>query len=92
MFEVLLRIIAAKGTACSADLTRILGVSHGLLDDMLEELTREGYLKAVTGGCSVACGRCPMHKACLYRRQARIWMLSPRGENLLVKRGKDSAN
>jgi hypothetical protein len=92
MFETLLSVIAAKGTTTSADLARGLGVHHGLLDAMLEDLTRKGYLSAVTEGCSVACDRCPMHKACLYRRQARIWMLSPKGESLLAKRGKGRAN
>ena len=86
MFETLLNFIAAKGTASSAALARSLGVNHGLLDAMLNELTRQGYLTTVIERCGVACERCPMRKACLYRRQARIWMLSPKGESLLAGR------
>ena len=92
MFETLLSLIVAKGTASSAELARGLGVSHGLVDAMLEDLARKGYLTAVTGGCSVACDRCPVPRTCLYGRQARIWVLSPTGERLLVKRGKDRVN
>ncbi|MEN8688189.1 MAG: FeoC-like transcriptional regulator [Desulfuromonadales bacterium] len=87
MLEILLRIVASKGTECSAELARKLGVSHTLMENMLDELVRQGYLKAVVGECSVPCERCPMHAACLFGRQARIWALSGKGESLLAKRG-----
>jgi len=90
VLEILLRIVASKGTECSSELARRLGVSHALTEDMLDELTRQGYLKAVVGECSVPCERCPMHAACLFDRQSRIWALSRKGERLLAKRG-DSA-
>ena len=86
MLETLLRIVASKGTECSAELARRLGVSHALMENMLEELTRQGYLRAVVEGCSTPCERCPLHTACRFQRQARIWTLTPRGESLLAKR------
>jgi Mn-dependent DtxR family transcriptional regulator len=92
MFETLLSLIGAQGTISSADLARSLDVTDALLDDILEDLTRKGYLKVVVQGRTVACDRCPMHKACLYRRQVRIWMLSPKGGRLLSRRGKNRAN
>ena len=91
VLEILLRIVASKGTECSAELARRLGVSHALTENMLDELTRQGYLKAVVGECSIPCERCPMHAACLFDRQARIWALSRKGERLLAKRGDDGA-
>ena len=91
MLETLLRIIAAQGTERSAELARRLGVSHALMENMLEELARQGYLKAVVGECSVPCERCPLHAACLFRRQARIWALSPKGESLLAKWEEEGA-
>ena len=86
MLEELLRLVASKGTECSSELARRLGVSHALLENMIDELTRQGYLKAVVGGCSVPCARCPLHTACLFRGHARIWALGPKGERLLAKR------
>ncbi|MCK5359662.1 MAG: hypothetical protein KAJ95_03500 [Gammaproteobacteria bacterium] len=91
MLEILLRIVASKGTECSAELARRLGVSHALMENMLDELTRQGYLKAVVGECSVPCERCPMHAACLFDRQARIWALSRKGVRLLARRGGEGA-
>jgi DNA-binding transcriptional MocR family regulator len=91
VFEILLRIVESKGIECSSELARRLGVSHALMENMLDELTRQGYLKAVVGGCSVPCERCPTHTACLFRGQARIWALSPKGERLLAKREEEGA-
>lgn len=92
VLEILLRIVASKGTESSAELARRLGVSHTLMENMLDELTRQGYLKAVVGECSVPCERCPMHAACLFGRQARIWALSGKGERLLSRRGDNGAS
>jgi len=85
VLETILRIVASKGTECSSELARRLGVSRALTKNMLDELTRQGYLKAVVGECSVPCERCPMHAACLFGRQARIWALSRKGERLLAR-------
>ena len=86
MLEILLRMVAAKGTTHSVELTHRLGVSRALMENMLQELARQGYLKAVVDGCSVPCERCPLRTACRFERQARIWALAPRGESLLAKR------
>lgn len=86
MLETLLRIVATKGTADCSELARMLGVSSALTENMLDELTRQGYLKAVVGECSVPCERCPLRTACLFRRQPRIWSLTRKGERLLAKR------
>jgi hypothetical protein len=86
VLERLLRIIASNGTECSTELARRLGVSHTLMENMLDELTRLVYLKAVEGERSIPCGGCPMHTACLFDRQARIWALRIKGERLLEMR------
>jgi DNA-binding IclR family transcriptional regulator len=91
MLEILLRIVASKGTVHSVELARRLGVSGALMENMLLELSRQGYLKAVVDGCSVPCERCPLRTACRFQRQARIWALTPRGESLLAKREHEEA-
>jgi hypothetical protein len=87
MLERLLCIVASQETACSAGLARRLGVSHALVENMLDELTRQGYLKVIVGECASPCGYCPMPAACLFDRQARIWAISQKGARLLAGRG-----
>lgn len=85
MLEELLRMAASAGTACSAELAQRLGVSPALLGDMLDALTRQGYLKGIPAGCSVACEACPWHSGCLCERNARVWALTQKGERLLAR-------
>ncbi|MGD8999801.1 MAG: FeoC-like transcriptional regulator [Granulosicoccaceae bacterium] len=92
MLEILLRIVASKGTECSFELAHRLDVSHALMENMLDELTRQGYLKVVVGGRPVPCERCPMHTACMFQGRPRIWALSPKGESLLARRAEARAS
>lgn len=80
MLKDVLRLAVAWSTISSEDLARALGTSPELVRLVLEELVRRGYLQAVVPGCSIACERCPLHDACLYRRQPRVWMLTRKGE------------
>jgi DeoR/GlpR family transcriptional regulator of sugar metabolism len=86
MLKMLMRIVASKGSESSAVLSRRLGVSHALVKNMLEELARQGYLKAVVDGCSAPCERCTLHTTCRFQRQTRIWTLTPKGESLVSNR------
>jgi predicted ArsR family transcriptional regulator len=83
--EQLLRLAAGRGTAQTAELARDLEVTPALVRQMLEELTRQGYLETVVAGCSTPCERCPLHAACLYRNQPRIWILTRKGEKWLAR-------
>lgn len=81
----MLRLAAGESTETSAALGRELGVRPELIQQMLDELTRLGYVDAVVPGCSKPCERCPLQSMCLYRRQPRIWVLTDRGEQFLAK-------
>ncbi|MDD3650042.1 FeoC-like transcriptional regulator [Immundisolibacter sp.] len=76
MLRRLLQQVAQAGTTCSAELARALGVSTELVELMLDDLARRGYLRPLTPGRAARCGRCPAHTACLYRNQARTWALA----------------
>jgi hypothetical protein len=88
MLERLLREVATRGTVSSASLARSLGISEALAESMVEALRRMGYLRAAVGECAASCDRCPVRGACLFGRQARIWMLGRKGERLLARRDK----
>lgn len=95
MLERLLREVVARGTVSSASLARSLGISKALVESMVEALRRMGYLQAV-GQCAAPCDRCPVHGACLFNRETRIWMLGRKGVRLLARcdepaDGKDGA-
>jgi hypothetical protein len=85
VLKKLLRLAAGESTETSSALGRELGVRPELIQQMLDELTRLGYVDTVVPGCSKPCERCPLQSMCLYRRQPRIWVLTARGEQFLVK-------
>lgn len=89
MLRRLLRQMADSGTACSSELAQALGVSPALVETMIEELARRGYLRPFSAGRAAPCERCPLRAACLYRGQPRLWALSAKGR-ALVERGADS--
>ena len=86
MLEKILRLAVGKGTAKTTELARELDVTPALVRKMLEELTQRGYLEAVVPGCSMPCERCPLHAACAYRNQPRIWVLTQKGDMYLSLR------
>jgi len=78
LLEVL-RIVARGGVHSQRELARQLGVSEGLLGQMLEELVRMGYLKPVADGCDDRCATCPLAKTCAIGGPGRVWALTERG-------------
>jgi DeoR/GlpR family transcriptional regulator of sugar metabolism len=75
MLRRLLELVASNGTARTAELASALGVSTALIESMLEELARRGYLRLLPGSAQ-PCERCPLRSGCLYSKRARIWIVS----------------
>jgi predicted ArsR family transcriptional regulator len=84
MLKTLLHIIAAGGAASVPQLARRLEVSDVLVERMLDDLVRHGYLELLGGGCPGSCSHCPVSGACLAAGRQRIWVLSRKGEGLLA--------
>jgi len=80
MLEKLLRLVAAGGVHSHAVLAQELDVTEALLDQMIEELVRLGYLRPVDASCPGRCEDCPMHETCGIGRGSRLWVLTERGE------------
>jgi len=78
MLEQLLRLIAEDGVSTCEDLARRVSVSQPLLEAMLEELARLGYLRAVASGCAGHCTGCSMG-GCSVIGQGRVWILTDIG-------------
>ena len=91
MLEKLLAMLRRGNVYSYADLARELGVSEALLEGMLENLARLGYLRLVSNppaGCQSAggslanvghCQGCSMKGACAVGGQGRVWTLTEKG-------------
>ncbi len=59
MLERLLDLLASGGVHTPGELAACLGVSDGLLDQMLTDLSRMGYLRQVGDVEDIACASSP---------------------------------
>jgi hypothetical protein len=80
-----LETIAQGGTYSFADLARTVGVERELLDQMIEHLTRMGYLKPVGGVCHSGCDDCLVAGVCGIGGECKAWSLTGKGSQLLKK-------
>nr|HID12933.1 DNA-binding protein [Anaerolineae bacterium] len=76
MLERLLELLRAGGTHRVSDLARELETTPALVEAMLEDLARMGYLKRVGGECGGGCAACPLSRLCAAGAKGRIWALA----------------
>lgn len=72
LLQELLKIVSEENLATQATLAQRLNVSQGLVELMLADLERAGYLRVVTGDCG-GCAGCGLRQAC-HSPQARLWI------------------
>ena len=73
MLEQILKQLQQGGTASVAVLARQLNVSERLVEQMLAEQTRLGYLRPLDACNQEACVGCPQHTNCSTHRPVRTW-------------------
>ena len=78
MLQRLLGLVAKGGVHSYADLARELGVSEGLLGQMVEDLVQRGYLRPVAGDCQGRCTGCSLAGTCAVGGPTRVWALTRR--------------
>jgi hypothetical protein len=85
VLERLLSLLAAGGAHSLTELASELGVSQSLLEQMLADLSRMGYLRPVLNptcppspnGHSAPCAECPLVSTCAVAGPgARVWTLT----------------
>ena len=79
MLRELIGVIAEGQLHSQTELARRLGVSEGLVEQMLEDLARMGYLKPIAG-CADQCATCPLAKMCIIGHPRRAWVLTEKGQ------------
>lgn len=85
MLVQVLETIAQGGTYALADLARTVGVEEELLHQMIEHLTRMGYLKTIGEVCHSGCDDCPMAGVCGIGGEGRAWGLTGKGSRVVQK-------
>ncbi len=85
MLERLLELLATGGVHTPGELAARLGVTDGLIDQMLADLSRMGYLRQVgdmacspsPGAPTGACGGCSLAGTCAVGKSGgRVWALT----------------
>jgi biotin synthase-like enzyme len=73
----------AKGNITSlTDLASRLDVSLDLIEQMLLDLERAGYIASVNTDCQHNCAHCSQSSSCGLMTQGRIWSVTPKGLGL----------
>ncbi len=78
MLREVLRLLAQEETLSQRDIAQRLGVSEVLVASMVEELTRQGYLK-MTVRCGGGCEGCALAATCTGISAQRVWQLTSKG-------------
>jgi DNA-binding IscR family transcriptional regulator len=76
----LLELLQAGGTHRVTELARQLETTPELIEVMLDDLARMGYLKPVGGECGGACAGCSLAGLCATGTDGRVWALADGGE------------
>ena len=58
------------------DLARELDTTPALVEVMLEDLGRMGYLKRVVSSCGEGCGECSLAGLCATEANGQVWTLT----------------
>jgi len=79
MLEELLQYVARGGVHSTWDLLQHFSISEAMLEAMLEDLARRGYLHRVEVGCDG--GRCSScsNKICSITGPGQVWSLTDKG-------------
>jgi len=79
MLNRLLELLRAGGTHRVTDLARELDTTPALVEAMLDDLGRMGYLRRVGGACGESCGGCPLAGLCAAGGRGQVWTLMEKG-------------
>jgi len=85
MLEQLLTQISSGRNYTLATLAASLDVSEDLLEQMMDDLERAGYVSVAdmgaASGCKGHCDGCPSSGLCALVHGKRIWALTPKGRH-----------
>jgi hypothetical protein len=77
----LLKAIYNRPFASLEQLSQEMNVSYDLMENMVADLSKRGYLKTYEN-CFSACDDCSMSSACEGQVHPKIWTLTDKGREL----------
>ena len=84
MLPLLNLVAGARGVVTLQEMARELDVGKGLVDAMIADAVRLGYLAPVEGNCAhLPCSDCLMETSCGATRPSGYWLLTDKGKRLL---------
>jgi hypothetical protein len=75
MLEQLLVIMRQGGVQTTESLARQLGATPGLVEAMLDDLERRGYV-AQSGDCGDGCAGCDLARGCSKQGGQKLWTVA----------------
>ncbi len=78
MLKTLLALVAEGGAHSIQGLAARLDVSPEMVEAMLDDLTRLGYLRVLGGDCGGQCATCPLG-GCAVAGTNHLWSLTEKG-------------
>ncbi len=84
MLIALIKLIHTQPFASFEQLGEKLKVSSDMVEDMVADLSKRGYLKSYAE-CASACQNCSLSSACDPRAHPKIWSLTEKGMELAIK-------
>lgn len=82
MLETLLKLLASGGAHTPESLARELGTSRDMVERMLADLARLGYLEPAGGACEARCAGCPIASVCAVGTPQRVWALTEKARRM----------
>lgn len=82
MLQRILQAVSAGGVHSLQQLARQLDISEELLESMIDELARMGYLKPLGAPCAEHCQHCPEVNGCGIGSGGRAWALTASGKKI----------
>lgn len=79
MMLQLLRLLALDSSYTLTSLAATLDVSEALLEQMLSDLERGGYVATADLACEGRCAGCPSAGLCALLHGRRIWTVTAKG-------------
>jgi hypothetical protein len=76
LLERLLALLQEGGLRTPAELAQELSTSPALVEAMVEELTRRGYLQETSKQCVEHCRGCPLAGECAVAWSGRVWRVN----------------
>jgi len=92
MLEGVLRALTEGGLFDVDSLAQKLNVSRPMLETMLNDLERMGYLNAMQPACEKHCAGCSSESICTIIGGAHIWSLSEKGRRAIARLQAESVS